>query len=492
MSCLRKLLVGCLILIFSLTVLPVAYGDIDAAEQRKEDELRRIEREFELYRDSMGDAFPQDENQQKTRLNRITQRIEEELKDFDSQKEESAKTEDNIREARRKITTLTGQLQVMEASSESAQKELEVVKIQILKRIADLQYLMEEADRMKAEKEIQQNEVLGFFTLLQRENEEFGISDDARNILRLILSDETFSENLWQEEQLTALESIGRSVFHDIESAETEIAQVMRLVNEENVRLNELLTRKDIEHKRIEEQVAAKKSLLDSVQDSEAEYQRLLEESKQQMYASASQISSLLNDRNSVNETMRKLEDEYQRQQESRIAQTNSTDSFAVGERFLAEDASAKPLSWPVEPLKGISAYYHDKDYEDIFHVAHQALDIPTPQGTEIVAPALGYVYKITDNGMGYSSIILAHRDNLMTVYGHVSGFLVEEGQLVAKGTPIALSGGTPGTIGAGWMTTGPHLHLEVFKNGSHVNPLEYLPLSVLPAKVVIPQQYLP
>lgn len=492
MHFLQKVSLGALSAILFVSLFPIARGDIDAAEQRKEDELRRIEREFELYRDSLGDMFSQDSGKQEQRMERIMQRIEEELVEFDTQKEQNTKTENDLREARRKITTLNGQVQIMEAALASSQKELEVVKIQILKRVADLQYLMEEAERLKAEKEVQQKEVLAFFALLQRENEEFGVSDDARNIMRLILSDETFSENLWQEEQLTALESVGRQIFHDIEAAEGEIEKVVRLVNEENIRLNELLTRKDIEHKRIEEQTAAKKALLASVQDSEAEYQKLLDESKQQMYETAMQISALLEDRESVDQTMRLLEEEYQRQARQQLVNDDQDDAFAVGERFLAEDAAQKPFAWPITPKKGISAYYHDKEYEDVFHVTHQAIDIPAPQGTEILAPALGYVYKVTDNGMGYSSLILAHRDNLMTVYGHVSEFLVEEGQLVAEGTPIALSGGTPGTIGAGWMTTGPHLHFEVFKNGSHVNPLEYLPLDELPPDTTIPEQYAP
>ncbi len=489
----RRIIIGVTVLAFTLVAYPIARGDIDSAMQRKDAELRRIEQEFELYRDSLGELFSQDEGTHKQRLSRIMQRIETELTEFDTYKESNTKAENNIRESRRKITTLNGQVQILEQSLTSAKQELDVIKIQILKRVADLQYLMEEADRLEAEKEVQQNEILAFFALLQQENEDFGISDDTRTMLRLILSDETFSKNLWEEEQITALESVGRQIFHDIEAAEREIEKVMRLVNEENVRLNQLHTQKDIEQKKLTEQTAAKKALLAAVQDNEEEYQKLLEESKQQMFNSAMQISLLLNDRESVQETMRLLDEESRRLQQQRAQQTGEQDLYAIGESFLAEDsASSAIFDWPVEPLRGISAYFHDDEYEDIFHVTHQAIDIPAPQGTEIRAPALGYVYKVTDNGMGYSSLILAHRDNLMTVYGHVSEFLVEEGELVAKGTPIALSGGTPGTIGAGWMTTGAHLHFEVFKNGSHVNPLQYLPLDELPEDTVIPLKYQP
>ncbi|MEX2054729.1 MAG: M23 family metallopeptidase, partial [Candidatus Andersenbacteria bacterium] len=64
--------------------------------------------------------------------------------------------------------------------------------------------------------------------------------------------------------------------------------------------------------------------------------------------------------------------------------------------------------------------------------------------------------------------------DNISTVYGHVSGFAVNEGQVVTRGTTIGYTGGAPGTRGAG-LSSGPHLHFEVRVNNAHVNPRKYL-----------------
>ena len=68
-------------------------------------------------------------------------------------------------------------------------------------------------------------------------------------------------------------------------------------------------------------------------------------------------------------------------------------------------------------------------------------------------------------------------------MYGHISGVNVSKFDVVKRGQVIAKSGGEPGTMGAGPMTSGPHLHFEVFKNGEAVDPLAYLNLSNLNPK---------
>ena len=76
-----------------------------------------------------------------------------------------------------------------------------------------------------------------------------------------------------------------------------------------------------------------------------------------------------------------------------------------------------------------------------------------------------------------------------MTLYGHVSDIMVMDGQSVKAGDVIGLSGGTPGTKGAGLYTTGPHLHFEILKDGVHVDPLEYMNLAYLELDA-LPEKY--
>jgi murein DD-endopeptidase MepM/ murein hydrolase activator NlpD len=133
-------------------------------------------------------------------------------------------------------------------------------------------------------------------------------------------------------------------------------------------------------------------------------------------------------------------------------------------------------LVWPVEPSMGISAGFNDADYEALFGMQHKAIDIPIDQGTKVFAAADGVVEDVTDNGYGFNSVTIRH-DGSASLYGHVESFLVEEGDTVRQGQVIALSGGRPGTPGAGHITTGPHLHFEVIVDGERVDPMGYLPV---------------
>jgi murein DD-endopeptidase MepM/ murein hydrolase activator NlpD len=146
--------------------------------------------------------------------------------------------------------------------------------------------------------------------------------------------------------------------------------------------------------------------------------------------------------------------------------------------RLSGQGATTKQVTfqWPVTPSMGISAHFDDAGYQERFGMPHQAIDIPTPQGSVVYAAADGTVAKVTDNGLGFNSIVLKHGNGMATLYGHVSKFLVVEGDEVHAGDAIALSGGMPGTPGAGHMTTGPHLHFQTLKDGVPVDPLGYLP----------------
>ncbi|MBT5516398.1 M23 family metallopeptidase, partial [Candidatus Peregrinibacteria bacterium] len=162
-------------------------------------------------------------------------------------------------------------------------------------------------------------------------------------------------------------------------------------------------------------------------------------------------------------------------------------------EQFRSEEvANFLDMKWPVNPKDGLTAFFIDGGYQKAFGVQHYALDIRSKHGSNIYSPADGVVYDIIydKDSTRYAYVMIAHRKGVMSLVGHVSGVTVEVGDFVSEGDIIALSGATPGSIGAGVRTTGPHLHFEVWQDGARVDPLKYLPLDEVPVEH-LPEEYL-
>jgi len=98
----------------------------------------------------------------------------------------------------------------------------------------------------------------------------------------------------------------------------------------------------------------------------------------------------------------------------------------------------------------------------------HFGIDIAAPTGTPIYAPATAFVREVTDNYKGIPKygrvLVLETKGNILTVFTHLDGYNVKAGQKVAKGTQIA-------TVGSTGKSTGPHVHIETYKDGKRVDP---------------------
>lgn len=147
---------------------------------------------------------------------------------------------------------------------------------------------------------------------------------------------------------------------------------------------------------------------------------------------------------------------------------------------------TSKGFVWPVSGR--ITAYFHDPSYPfRRFIGEHTGIDIGIPQGTPVRATADGIVSVVHDQGWITDSsgrkirsalnfVGIVHENGLSSRYLHLSAVYVHSDQFVRQGEIIGLSGGLPGTAGAGTTTTGAHLHFEIRANGIPDDPLKYLP----------------
>jgi murein DD-endopeptidase MepM/ murein hydrolase activator NlpD len=98
----------------------------------------------------------------------------------------------------------------------------------------------------------------------------------------------------------------------------------------------------------------------------------------------------------------------------------------------------------------------------------HMGLDIPAAYGTPILASGGGRVISAGYRGPYGKAIVIDHGHGLQTVYGHCSKLYVRAGELVMPRQKIA-------AVGSTGRSTGPHLHFEVIRNGTRVEPGQVL-----------------
>ena len=125
------------------------------------------------------------------------------------------------------------------------------------------------------------------------------------------------------------------------------------------------------------------------------------------------------------------------------------------------------PSVWPVRGY--LSAGFGNRD--DPFtglRDFHPGLDISAPLGTKILAPADGTVIFAGVKGGYGNAVTVDHGRGIVTHYGHLDAFNVRVGQAVRRGSVL-------GFVGSTGRSTAPHLHYEVWLNGSNQNPLLYI-----------------
>ncbi|AEV67220.1 murein hydrolase activator EnvC family protein [Acetivibrio clariflavus] len=165
-----------------------------------------------------------------------------------------------------------------------------------------------------------------------------------------------------------------------------------------------------------------------------------------------------------INARLKKIEEE----EDKLISQSNALVNQIKNLQKSGAYAGGS-MTWPCPSSKTISSYYGNRLHPILKkYKMHTGIDISAKQGASIVAANKGTVIMAGwQNGYGYT-VVIDHGGGITTLYAHCSKILVSVGQNVKAGETIA-------KVGSTGMSTGPHLHFEVRKNGATTNPLNYV-----------------
>ncbi len=162
-----------------------------------------------------------------------------------------------------------------------------------------------------------------------------------------------------------------------------------------------------------------------------------------------------------MNATAKALEEQRKKQEEERKRQQQQQ-----------QNQSGKPATfvWPLPGYTYISSQFGYRKHPITKQTNyHSGADIPAPAGTPILAVADGTVIENTYNSTFGYYVRIDHGNGYITLYGHMwkksnvaVGAKVKQGQVI-------------GGVGSTGLSTGNHLHLTMYKNGTLVDPLKYI-----------------
>jgi murein DD-endopeptidase MepM/ murein hydrolase activator NlpD len=355
--------------------------------------------------------------------------IEKKIKDFQA----------NVAQKQSQATTLGGQIQIIDSAVDGLTLDIDKTKIQIEELQTETLALKEEIDIVEKQIADQRALLSEYIKTLQ--------SMDTVSTVQAFFKYASLSEAITEIRAVYRAEQNSQLTLDKIRELQETLKAREQAFNDLRRELEGLQARQQSQKNILDQQQEAKTRLLELTKAQEREYSKLLSASVAE-----------------------------EKRQDAEIARIDAAIRVELEKSGYKKLGSVGALGWPIDPIFGISCGFHCSGYPYASLIGpHTGLDMPIDVGTPIKAAADGYVAKVSiSGGAGYSYILLIHGSSISTIYGHITNASVNEGAYVSKGQVIGHTGGAPGSRGAG-LSTGPHLHFEVRKNGIPVDAMGYL-----------------
>lgn len=347
------------------------------------------------------------------------------INDVREKKKQTQKELSNVREQKKKAKNEVSQIdsQMTETTNKIVKKEDEVVKNR--KEIERLEEEIKEAEIRIAERD----------AVLKERVRSMHVNGGAVNYLEVLLGSQSFGDFLDRVLALNVIAEQDRTIIEEQKADKTAL--------EENKAEVEKLV------KQIEEELANLEKLKNDLITQMAEKEKLLEEIAEEEEVLDAEFKGYVAEEKALEQQLRAAQ-----------ARANSGGTYRKSSGMFLWPAAGRLSSgygWRVHPISGNRKH-------------HNGIDIANGVGTPIRAAAAGTVIHAASgwNGGYGTSVKIDHGNGYVTHYAHLSSLSVKVGQKVSAGQTI-------GGMGSTGSSTGSHLHFEVYKNGSHQNPLNHL-----------------
>ncbi|MEN2768532.1 murein hydrolase activator EnvC family protein [Ornithinibacillus xuwenensis] len=418
--------------------------------------------------DTVSAQTAEDIQQEIENLEKEQLQLEEEKEELqDSQSETQEKIDENLDQqatVQEQIDSLDQKLDETRASIESKENEIDATNNEINELTGKIEELKQEIEQLKSDIE----------ALLDRiEEREALLADRLRSIqksggkmmyLEVLLGSSSFSDFITRTAAVNIMMDQDKTIMEKLANDKKEV-EAKKVAVEDN--------KTEVENKKSE--VEDKKLALEGQKQ---ELVALQDQLDQQVAEKETLMAQLEEEHNHLEEYMFTLEDEQamlnlQAQAKEKAKQLAESEL----ELLSQPSPSGTDLIWPANGRLSSGYSYRVDPVTGVPGDFHLGIDIAGGTGTPVYAATSGIAVK-GNLSWTYGNHILVVNDNYTTLYAHLSGYAISDGQVVQQGDLI-------GYIGSTGNSTGPHLHFEVHKGGwigfyppnsNVVNPLNYLP----------------
>jgi len=276
--------------------------------------------------------------------------------------------------------------------------------------------------------------------------------------LDVIFQAESFVDFLMRMENIRTISEFDQEVLDRLEDAERRVADNIELLDRERRLIGNLYLAQQDAMAQVEAALAEQAQWFETLAENEEATELLLEAQRAEQHA----LDVIFGQAQAA------LNAEIAEAERRRIADAAARAAAEQAERLQRLGSLDGPFHWPTPASARITSNFGPRTNPITRRSEnHRGVDIGAPTGTRIYAAQDGYVRLAAWHG-GYGlTVIIDHAGGYSTLYAHNSRNFVSAGQRVTRGQHIA-------NVGSTGQSTGPHLHFEIRRNGSPVNPLQY------------------
>lgn len=384
-------------------------------------------------------------------------------KDVSSAKNKKSALEQEKKKTEEAIKSLQG----MKSNTESYVKELDTRMNELQSQVTKLEDNISAKQKSIDETslkldEAQKTEEKQYSSMKKRIKYMYEKGDSS--YLNLLMESKSLSELLNRAEYVSKISAYDRKMLDQYVATKESIAENKKKLETEKTELQDMKTETEAKQNSVQLLLNEKNKELQNV--------------NAQISEKSAQAKAYENDISAQEAKIAQMEAEIKKKEEEEAAKAaaeaaakkaaaknnSSTDKNSTG-----TSSGSSSLRWPCPSSSRITSGYGSRTSPTAGASSnHKGIDISASTGSSIVAAASGTVSIATYSYSAGNYIMINHGNGLSTVYMHCSQLLVSAGDTVKAGQTIA-------KVGSTGYSTGSHLHFGVRKNGSYVNPSNYV-----------------